>query len=109
MPEAQALETLLRGTAGYVAAPRVERVVAASSYDRIVLMPGVAPALPAAGASSQPAMNMGGGRGRQSNLPAFDTTVDENSETSQTAPWDRERHAMEPVPTRTVSRVRAQV
>ena len=81
VPEAQALETLLRGTAGYVAEPRVERVVAASSYDRILLMPGVAPAAPAAGASSQPAMNMGGGRGRQSNLPAFNTTVDEDSET----------------------------
>jgi hypothetical protein len=69
VPEAQALETLLRGTAGYVAAPRAESVVAASAYDRIMLMPGVAPSLPAAGASSQQSF-MGGGRGRPSNVPA---------------------------------------
>ena len=81
VPEAQALETLLRGTAGFVAAPRVEGVIAASSYDRIMLMPGVAPTLPVAGASSQPAMNMGGGRGRPSSQPAYDTTGDEDSET----------------------------
>jgi len=80
VPEAQALETLLRGTAGYVAAPRVEGVVAASSYDRIMLMPGVAPPLPAARASSQPAMNTGGGRGRQADVPARDAMADEDAE-----------------------------
>lgn len=79
VPEAQALETLLRGTAGYVAAPRVEGMVAASSYDRIMLMPGVAPPLTAAGASSQPS-NMGGGRGRPSNLPAYDAVTDDDAE-----------------------------
>lgn len=80
VPEAQALETLLRGTAGYVAAPRVEGLVAASSYDRIMLMPGVAPAGPPAGSSSGPAMSMAGGRGRPSNLPAYDATTDDDAE-----------------------------
>jgi hypothetical protein len=56
-------------------------VVAASDYDRILLMPGVAPALPAASASFKPGMNTSGGRGRQSNVPAFDTTVDDDAET----------------------------
>jgi hypothetical protein len=86
VPEAQALETLLRGTAGYVAAPRAESVVAASGYDRIMLMPGVAPAAPAAGSSSGPAMNMGGGRGRPSNLPAYEATTDEDMETVRQLP-----------------------
>jgi hypothetical protein len=81
VPEAQALETLLRGTAGYVAAPRAESLVAASSYDRIMLMPGVAPTLPAAGASSGGAMNMGGGRGRPANLPTYDAMTDDETET----------------------------
>jgi hypothetical protein len=76
VPEAQALETLLRGTAGYVAGPRAETVVAASNYDRIVLMPGVAPAMPAAGAAS--ATGMTGGRGRQTFVPAIDTAADED-------------------------------
>ena len=80
VPEAQALETLLRGTAGYVAAPRAEGVVAASSYDRIMLMPGVAPTLPLAGSSSGSAMNMGGSRGRPSNLPAYDAMTDDDVE-----------------------------
>ncbi len=79
VPEAQALETLLRGSAGYVAAPRVEGLVAASSYDRIMLMPGVAPAVPAAGASSQASIT-GGGRGRQPNVPAYDAMTDEDAE-----------------------------
>ena len=80
VPEARALETLLRGTAGYVAAPRVEAVVAASGYDRIMLMLGVAPDVPAAGSSSGSARTSGGGRGRSSNAPAYDETTDEEME-----------------------------
>jgi hypothetical protein len=80
VPEAQALETLLRETAGYVAAPRAESVVAASGYDRIMLMPGGAPAVPPAGSSSGAAMNMGGGRGRQSIVPAYDAMTDDDAE-----------------------------
>jgi hypothetical protein len=81
VPEGQALETLLRGTAGYVAAPRTEGVVAASSYDRIMLMPGVAPTQPVAGSPSGSAVNMGGGRGRPSNLPVYDAIADDEVET----------------------------
>jgi hypothetical protein len=83
VPEAQALETILRGAAGYVAAPRAESVVAASGYDRIMLMPGVAPTLPAAGSSPAPAMNMGANRGRPSNIPTFDIASDEDPEAAR--------------------------
>jgi hypothetical protein len=78
VPEAQALETLLRGTAGFVAAPRpaAASTGGASRYDRILLMPGVAPAVPAAAASSTtPAQPMNRGR---IPAPTFDTTDDDD-------------------------------
>ncbi len=43
--ERQALETLLRSTAGFLAAPRPVPQAALSTYDRIMLMPGVRPAV----------------------------------------------------------------
>jgi hypothetical protein len=43
VPEARALDTVLRGTAGYIAAPRRDAAAAVSSFDRIILLPGVAP------------------------------------------------------------------
>lgn len=61
--ETQALETILRGTAGYVAAPRREAVTTISRYDRILLMPGLAPAWPVSGATPRPSINTGAGRG----------------------------------------------
>lgn len=45
VPERQALETLLRTSAGFVAAPRDVDQPSASAYDRIVVMPGVRPAV----------------------------------------------------------------
>jgi hypothetical protein len=46
VPEAEALDTLLRSAAGYVAAPRPANVGGASFYDRIVILPtSRAPAL----------------------------------------------------------------
>ena len=63
IPESKALETILRGTAGYIAAPRRERVAALSGYDRILLMPGVAPAIPSSTQSPQ-SPNAGMNRGR---------------------------------------------
>jgi len=42
VPEGQALETLLRSTAGYVAARRLDPTSGASQFSRIILMPGVA-------------------------------------------------------------------
>lgn len=39
VPEAQALDTLLRSVAGYMAAPRPAGVMGASLYDRIMILP----------------------------------------------------------------------
>jgi hypothetical protein len=39
VPEAQALDTVLRSVSGYLAAPRAARVEDASTYDRIFLLP----------------------------------------------------------------------
>ncbi|HEX7485508.1 MAG TPA: hypothetical protein VF332_05110 [Vicinamibacterales bacterium] len=44
VPERQALETLLRSAAGFMAAPRAIPQASASMYDRIMLMPGMRPA-----------------------------------------------------------------
>jgi len=46
VPEAQALNTLLRSVSGYMAAPKLQPVAGASMYDRIVIMatPRAAPA-----------------------------------------------------------------
>jgi hypothetical protein len=90
--EAQALETLLRGTAGYVAAPRAEVVAANSRYDRILLLPGVAPALSIITATAPSAVNPGVGRGRPSGPPMFDAAADDESELARptpgmTQPW----------------------
>ena len=53
VPERQALETLLRSAAGFVAAPRAVLQASGSIYDRIMLMPGTRPAvLPTAAASA---------------------------------------------------------
>jgi hypothetical protein len=56
VPEAQALETLLRNAPGYVVAPRATDIPGASRYDRILIMPTTS-SLPAAGAGVS-----GGGR-----------------------------------------------
>ncbi len=64
VPELRALETILRGTAGYVAAPRREVVATVSGYDRILLMPGLAPAIPVVAASPRPSTDTAGERGR---------------------------------------------
>lgn len=48
VPEAQALETLLRSASGYIVAPRASYVAGASVFDRILIMPAsVAPAVSA--------------------------------------------------------------
>jgi len=53
VPEAKALETVLRSAPGYVVAPRAAAVPGASRYDRILIMPATA---------SSPAPVAGGGR-----------------------------------------------
>jgi hypothetical protein len=54
-------------------------MVASSSYDRILLMPGVAPTAPVPGASSGSTSNIGFGRGRPSGPPAFDSDDGDDS------------------------------
>lgn len=54
VPEAQALEILLRPLSGYMAAPRAAQVATLSRFDRIVVMPTVAAARQAATASAAP-------------------------------------------------------
>jgi hypothetical protein len=81
VPESQALDTLLRGTAGFVAAPRAATTSspAASRYDRILLMPGLAPAV-AATTAGAPAPTPPMNRGRM-NVPTFDANDDDIIET----------------------------
>jgi hypothetical protein len=52
MPESQALDTLLRTAAGYMAVPRPGTIAGASLYDRIVIL--AASRAPAAGAAPPP-------------------------------------------------------
>jgi hypothetical protein len=52
VPERQALETLLRSTAGYVAARRLDPAGGGSQYSRLILMPGSAALMPAGPPSS---------------------------------------------------------
>jgi hypothetical protein len=50
MPEGQALETLLRSAAGYLAAKRLEPTGGASQFSRIILMAGAAAIVPSGSA-----------------------------------------------------------
>jgi hypothetical protein len=86
VPEAQALETLLRGTAGYVAAPRAELVAATSRYDRILLLPGVAPTVSATTTKPPATTNAGFGRGRPLPQQSFDPAADDEPDPSMPAP-----------------------
>ncbi len=54
MPEAQALDILLRSISGYIAAPREVASANASQFDRIVVMPTLAAPRPAASAMAPP-------------------------------------------------------
>lgn len=76
VPETQALEVLLRGIAGYVAAPRPAgtRQATVARYDRILIMPGTAPPVSKGGAALP--QNLPSGRGRV-NLPTFEPVNDE--------------------------------
>lgn len=53
VPEAQALDTVLRSVSGYLAAPRAVPVTNASTYDRIYLLPA-STATPARAAATTP-------------------------------------------------------
>ena len=54
VPEAQALEVLLRTLSGYITAPRAVEAANLSRFDRIIIMPTVASARPAPSAAPAP-------------------------------------------------------
>lgn len=54
VPEAQALDVILRSVSGYVAAPRAVAVPNASLYDRILLLPTSTPAAAVAPPAARP-------------------------------------------------------
>lgn len=54
VPEAQALDVLLRSLSGYIAAPRGTLATNLSRFDRIIIMPTVASARPATGSAPPP-------------------------------------------------------
>jgi hypothetical protein len=55
VPEAQALEILLRTLSGYITAPRPVEVANLSRFDRIIIMPTLASARPAVSSAPPPA------------------------------------------------------
>lgn len=55
VPEAQALDVLLRSLSGYIAAPRAVEAANLSRFDRIILMPTLAAARPPTPSSPTPA------------------------------------------------------
>lgn len=60
MPERQALDIILRNTAGYMAAPRMASATpGASNYDRILILPTSAGAASSPATASNPAMRPG--------------------------------------------------
>lgn len=80
VPERNALETLLRASAGYLAAPRAVPEISASMYDRIMVMPGLRPAVVPASTASTPSASprLPVTRDRALQPPAADT--DEENE-----------------------------
>ena len=59
VPEAQALEVLLRALSGYITAPRPVEVENLSHFDRIIIMPTLAAARPATSSPPPPAFQQG--------------------------------------------------
>jgi hypothetical protein len=67
VPEAQALEVVLRNVAGYMAAPRASGI-GASAYDRILVMPTSVSASAAASTPARPGGNANSMSGTQRNV-----------------------------------------
>ena len=60
MPEAQALDILLRTLSGYITAPRPVEAANLSLFDRIIILPTLASARPATSAAPPPVFQQGG-------------------------------------------------
>jgi hypothetical protein len=74
VPEAQALEILLRSVSGYVTAPRPVEISTASQFDRIIVMPTSTP--PKVVTAPQPAFQPPPAFGPGAALPADDQDED---------------------------------
>jgi len=70
VPEAQALEIILRNVAGYMAAPRMAAAAGASTYDRILVMPTSTTVAAAPGAAGRNAQGSAGNRPGRQGFPA---------------------------------------
>lgn len=85
VPEAQALEIILRNVAGYMAAPRRPDSTGASAYDRILVLPtSSAPAATSASRTAPANGNAAGMRGRGFPPPMPTPTDDMPQDTSDT-------------------------
>ena len=76
VPEAQALEILLRTLSGYITAPRPVEAPNLSHYDRIILMPTLASARPATSSAPPPPMFQQGPQFNQPPAAADDADDD---------------------------------
>ena len=83
VPEAQALEVLLRTLSGYITAPRPVEAANLSRFDRIIIMPTLASAKPATASGSAPPPVFQQGP-QFTALPA--AADDDNNEQDQSAP-----------------------
>jgi hypothetical protein len=77
VPEAEALETVLRSAPGYVVAPRAANIPGASRYDRVLIMPATASS-PAAGGGRNLVGLAGASGGQQPRPTGADPNSDED-------------------------------
>src|SRR4051812_17049198 len=79
VPEAQALEILLRSLSGYITAPRPVEAATLSRFDRIIIMPTLASARPATASAPAPVFQQN---------PQFNAqpTADDDSDDERPAP-----------------------
>ena len=79
VPESQALETILRSVAGYMAAPRSVGT-GASTYDRILILATSSVPAPAANSNARPTPNQNGMAGTQRFIPPRPQQTTDNDE-----------------------------
>jgi hypothetical protein len=80
VPERQALDTLLRSVAGFLAVPRAVPQASTSIYDRIVLMPRTRPAVGSTSVSPAPYGQSAMPFSRDRNMPQPAVVVDDDDE-----------------------------
>lgn len=96
VPEAQALEVLLRSLSGYITAPRPVDAANLSRFDRIIIMPTLAAARPATASTPAPAVFQ---QGSQFNLqPLADDEGDDERPASAAVGSNRQGFTAYPQP-----------